>query len=316
MNSMMAHAPRKKRRSFLNQLRDYRYLLAMLAPAILFFLVFYYAPMYGLVISFKKYDYALGILGSPWNGLSNFDYLFKSGKLYTLLSNTVLYNAAFILVGMFFQISVSILLSEMNGRIFKKVCQTALFLPYFISWVAVSAIVYNLLSYRYGFVNGILKNFGGKPINFYAKAGYWPGILLIANTWKGLGYGTVVYLAAIAGIDSEIYEAAQIDGAGVFQRIFHITVPNLIPTMVTLLLLNVGGIFRGNFQMFWSLVGSNNLLYKTTDVIDTYVYRSLLTGQNFGMTAAAGLVQSILCFAMILAVNGFVKRISPDNALF
>ena len=306
----------RKRKPFLRQLHDYRYLLAMLLPAIAFFLVFYYAPMYGLVISFKRYDYALGILHSPWNGLDNFQFLFRSGKLYTLLANTVLYNTAFIVVGMMFQIAVSILLSEMNGRYFKKACQTALFLPYFISWVAVSAVVYNLLSYRYGFVNGILNSMGVKPINFYAKASYWPMILLIANTWKGLGYGTVVYMAAIAGIDAEIYEAAQIDGASVLQRIWNITLPNLISTMVTLLLLNIGGIFRGNFQLFWSLVGSNNLLYKTTDVIDTYVYRSLLTGSNFGMTSAAGLIQSVLCFAIILAVNAFVKRISPDNALF
>ena len=155
-----------------------------------------------------------------------------------------------------------------------------------------------------------------ETVNFYGNPSAWPLILVIANTWKGVGYGTVVYLAAIAGIDAEIYEAAQIDGANILQRIFRITIPNLVPTVITLTLLSVGGIFRGNFQMFWNMVGNNSLLYGKTDVIDTYVYRCLLDGTNFGMTGAAGLLQSVLCLVMILTVNAIVKKIHSESALF
>ena len=295
---------------------EYRYLLLMLVPAIAFFVLFCYVPMFGAVIAFKKYDYALGILQSPWVGFSNFQFLFRSGKLLRLAFNTIGYNIVFIAVGMFCSVALSIILSEMTGKKYKKVCQTFMFLPYFISWVCVGAIAYNLLNTRYGFINSIVTALGGKKISFYTSPAKWPGILIIANTWKGVGYNTVVYLAAIAGIDAEIYEAAEIDGATVMQRIFCITLPSLVPTMVTLLLLSVGGIFRGNFDMFWNLIGSNSLLYDTTDVIDTYVYRCLMDGTNFGMTGAAGLLQSALGLVMILAVNALVKKIHSDSALF
>ena len=234
----------------------------------------------------------------------------------SLFANTVLYNLAFILVGLVFQLFISVILSELSGRVFKKFCQTAVFLPYFVSIVVVGAIVYNLLNYRYGFINAILTAFGAEKVNFYANAGWWPFILVIANTWKNMGYGSVVYLAAITGIDAEIYEAAQIDGATILQRIFRITLPNLLPTIITVTLLNVGSIFRGNFALFWNLVGNNSLLYKTTDVIDTYVYRSMLKGTDYGMTGAAGMLQSVLCFGMIMAVNAIVKKINAESALF
>ena len=301
---------------FFRQLSEYRVLLLMLAPAVAFFIVFCYVPMFGMLIAFKNYDYSLGILRSPWVGFSNFTFLFRSGKLVSLFANTVLYNLAVILVGLVFQLFISVILSELSGRVFKKFCQTAVFLPYFVSIVVVGAIVYNLLNYRYGFINAILTAFGVEKVNFYANAGWWPFILIAANTWKNMGYGSVVYLAAITGIDAEIYEAAQIDGATILQRIFRITLPNLLPTIITVTLLNVGSIFRGNFELFWNLVGSNSLLYKTTDVIDTYVYRSMLKGTDYGMTGAAGMLQSVLCFGMIMAVNAIVKKINAESALF
>lgn len=310
--------PQKRSRMsvFFRHAVEYRYLLLMLLPSVAFFIVFCYVPMFGAVIAFKKYDYALGIFKSPWAGLSNFQFLFRSGKLLKLAFNTISYNLAFIAVGMFCAVSLSILLSEMTGKIYKKICQTFLFLPYFISWVCVGAIAFNLLNTRYGFINSIVTALGGQKIDFYTSPGKWPAILIIANTWKGVGYNTVVYLAAIAGIDAEIYEAAEIDGATLKQRIFNITIPSLIPTMVTLLLLSVGGIFYGNFDMFWNLIGSNSLLYNTTDVIDTYVYRCLMDGTNFGMTGAAGLLQSSIGLVVVLCVNGIVKKINSDSALF
>lgn len=302
--------------TFLRHVVEYRYLLMMLAPAVVFFIVFCYIPMFGAVIAFKKYDYALGILKSPWAGLSNFQFLFRSGKLLKLAFNTIGYNIAFIVVGMVSSVALSIILSEMTGKTYKKICQTFMFLPYFISWVCVGAIAFNLLNTRYGFINSTITALGGQKIDFYTSPGKWPAILIIFNTWKGVGYNTVVYLAAIAGIDAEIYEAAEIDGASVMQRIFRITIPSLIPTMVTLLLLSVGGIFYGNFDMFWNLIGSNSLLYDTTDVIDTYVYRCLMDGTNFGMTGAAGLLQSAIGLVVVLAVNAVVKRINSESALF
>ena len=301
---------------FARHLVEYRYLLLMLFPAVVFFIIFWYVPMFGAVIAFKKYDYALGIFKSPWAGFSNFEYLFRSGKLLKLAFNTVSYNVAFIVVGMVSAVALSIILSEMTGKTYKKICQTFMFLPYFISWVCVGAIAYNLLNTRYGFINSVVTSLGGQKIDFYTSPSKWPFIRVIAGTWKGLGYNTVGYLAAIAGIDAEIYEAAEIDGASVMQRIFRITVPCLLPTMVTILLLNVGGIFYGNFDMFWNLVGSNFLRDAATAVIDTYVYRCLMNGTSFGMTGAAGLLQSGIGLVVILSVNAIVKKINSDSALF
>ncbi len=306
----------RRKKSFLKKCWNYRLLLLMISPAVIYFLIFSYVPMAGLVLAFKRYDFSLGMFRSPWVGFENFKFLFNSGKLGTLFLNTVLYNAVFIAVGLFCEVMVSVILSEIGGRIYKKLCQTFIFLPYFVSMVVIGSITYNLLNYQYGFVNNIIQSLGRERINFYADAKWWPYFLIAINTWKTIGYGSVVYLATITGIDSEIHEAARIDGASVLQRIRYITIPCLIPTMITLTLLNVGSIFRGNFQMFWNVVGSNSLLYKTTDVIDTYVYRSLQESTNYGMTAATGMLQSVLCFFMIITVNAIVKKISAESALF
>lgn len=305
-----------KTNTFLRQLKQYRLLLLMLLPALIYFILFHYVPMFGVVLAFKTYDFQAGILGSPWCGWKNFEFLFASGKALKLTWNTFAYNAAFIVVGTVLQIGVAVILSELSGRYFKKICQSFLFLPYFISWVVVGTMAYNLLNYRYGFINSFLTSMGFKAINFYTKPQLWKYIIVAFNTWKGLGYGSVLYLAAITGIDAEIYESAQIDGASLIQRITHITIPCLVPTIITLTLLNIGGIFRGNFQLFYNLVGQNGLLYNATDVIDTYVFRSLMAISDFGMTSAAGLFQSVLCFVTIMAVNGIVKKVDSDSALF
>lgn len=305
-----------KRGRFFNQLKQYKLLLVMLLPALIYFGVFSYGPMFGVILAFKNHDFAAGIIGSPWSGMKNFNFLFTSGKALMLTWNTFAYNAAFIAVGTILQIIVAIILSEMMGRYFKKISQSLMFLPYFISWVVVGTMAYNLLNNRYGFINSMLARFNLKAINFYTKPSAWKYILVAFNTWKGVGYGSVMYLAAITGIDAEIYESAQIDGASIMQRVYHITVPCLMPTVITLTLLSIGGIFRGNFQLFYNLVGQNGLLYNATDVIDTYVFRSLMSISDFGMTSAAGLYQSVLCFAMIMTVNGVVKKIDADSALF
>ncbi|MBY3618901.1 sugar ABC transporter permease [Acinetobacter sp. CUI P1] len=305
-----------KGHTFWSDLKNYRVLLLMLAPAVAFFLLFAYVPMAGIIIAFKHYDYAGGIFGSAWNGFDNFRFFFESGDAWRVTRNTALYNIAFIVVNNSLQIFAAIMLFEVGGKWFRKITQSALFLPYFISWVVVGAIAYNLLNYDIGTVNALLRGLGLEPIDIYNTPAYWPYILVLVSAWKGLGYGTVMYLAAITGIDTEQYEAAEIDGANIFQRIRKVTIPNLYPTIIILVLLAVGNIFRGDFGMFYNMIGNNGLLFSSTDVIDTFVFRSLITSNDIGMSAAAGVFQSVLGFATIMTVNYAVRKYDKDRALF
>ncbi|MDF9839840.1 MULTISPECIES: ABC transporter permease subunit [unclassified Paenibacillus] len=305
-----------KGHTFWSDLKNYRVILLMLLPAVAFFLLFAYIPMAGIVIAFKKYDYAGGIFGSAWNGLDNFRFFFESGDAWRVTRNTALYNIAFIAVNNILQIFAAIMLFEVGGKWFRKLTQSALFLPYFISWVVVGAIAYNLLNYDIGTVNALLRGLGLEPVDIYNTPAYWPYILVLVAAWKSLGYGTVMYLAAITGIDTEMYEAAEIDGANIFQRIMKVTIPNLMPTVIILVLLAVGNIFRGDFGMFYNMIGNNGLLFSATDVIDTFVFRSLITSNDIGMSAAAGVFQSVLGFATIMTVNYAVRKYDKDRALF
>ncbi|MBP3887841.1 MAG: sugar ABC transporter permease [Cellulosilyticum sp.] len=301
---------------FGKKLKKNKILLLMLMPAVIYVLIFSYVPMCGIILAFKKYTFAGGIFGSKWNGLDNFKFFFQSGSAWKVTRNTVLYNVVFIIVSNVLQLAVAILLVEVKNKYFRKISQSLMFLPYFISWVIVSVIAFNLLSYDFGFINRVIEAFGGEKINFYKSPGWWPLLLTLFNTWKGIGYGSVLYLAAIMGIDTSIYEAATIDGANLFQRIFKITIPMVKPTMIILLLLAVGGIFKGNFDMFYNLIGSNGMLYNYTDVIDTFTFRALIQSNDYGMSAASGLYQSVFCFITIVIVNKLVKKYDEEYALF
>jgi len=303
-------------KGFCKKLYKYRIFLLMLSPAIIYTLVFSYYPMTGIVMAFKKYNYTGGIWGSPWNGLDNFQFFFKSGQAGTVTRNTVLYNLLFIAVNLILQISVAVLLTEIKSKHYRKLTQSIMFLPYFISWVIVGVMAFNILSSDYGFMNRLIESLGGTRISFYTTPNLWPVILTLFNAWKSVGYGSVMYLAAIMGIDTSMYEAAAIDGANVFQRIFKITIPMIMPTTIILLLLSIGGIFKGNFDMFYNLVGTNGLLYGTTDVIDTLTFRALITSNDFGMSAAMGLYQSVLCFITVVIVNKLVGRYDKEYTLF
>ena len=304
-----------KRKGFWGQVRKNRTLLCMLLPALLYVVIFSYIPMFGITIAFKDYNYNGGILGSPWCGFKNFEYLKISGKLWALTRNTLLYNLAFIVFGIIFEVGFAVMLSEITKKTFKKVTQAFMFLPYFISWVVVSTIMLNIFGQN-GVLSNVLAHFGIEDFSIYQQIRQWPVIMVAIRIWKQTGYGTVVYLAAIAGLSQEMFEAASIDGASIWQKIRYITIPGLKPTIFIMFLLSVGNIFRGDFGMFYQLVGNNQLLLETSDVIDTFVYRSLITSPNIGMSAAAGLYQSVLCFVTIVSVNWLVKKVDPDYTLF
>lgn len=291
-------------------------LLLMTLPVILYVVVFCYLPMSGIVLAFKQFDYSEGIFGSPWCGFKNFRFFFISGQAAVVMRNTVLYNIAFIIVNNIVEITVAIFISEIGGKWFKKITQGAMFLPTFISWVVVSAFVYNIFSYDFGAFNHLLRSVGGEPVDIYSQSTLWVFIIIFLNSWKHVGYGSVVYLAAIMGIDAEIYESATLDGAGELQKIRYITLPCLKPTVVILVIMGIGNIFRGDFDLFYQMVGTNSLLFNTTDVIDTFVFRSLLFSQEYGMSAAVGLFQSVLCFAFLTATNWVIRRVDPENSLY
>lgn len=307
----------RKRQSLLRKdLRENWVKWLMILPAAIVVILMCYIPMGGIVLAFKEYNYHDGIFGSPWVWFKNFTYFFQSGKAFSVTRNTILYNLAFLLVNTVLQITCAILLSELTGKWFKRITQSVMFFPYFISWVVVGAFVYNMFNFEFGAVNTFLKSIGLEPIDVYSNKGVWPFILIGVSAFKNVGYGTVMYLASISNIDSSLYEAADLDGATMWQKIRYITLPGIRPTIIILFLLAIGTIMKGDFQMFWQVTGNNPMVLEVTDVIDTYVTRSLLQLQEFGMTSAAGLYQSVFSFLLVLLANKLVKKADPDYALF
>lgn len=307
----------RKRQSLLcKDLRENWVKWLMILPAAIVVILMCYIPMGGIVLAFKEYNYHDGIFGSPWVWFKNFTYFFQSGKAFSVTRNTILYNLAFLLVNTVLQITCAILLSELTGKWFKRITQSVMFFPYFISWVVVGAFVYNMFNFEFGAVNTFLKSIGLEPIDVYSNKGMWPFILIGVSAFKNVGYGTVMYLASISNIDSSLYEAADLDGATMWQKIRYITLPGIRPTIIILFLLAIGTIMKGDFQMFWQVTGNNPMVLEVTDVIDTYVTRSLLQLQEFGMTSAAGLYQSVFSFLLVLLANKLVKKADPDYALF
>jgi len=314
----MSEKPFRKRGFFYEIIKN-RTLYLMTLPAIVFFLLLSYIPMAGIYYAFTRYNFKAGLFGSPFIGLKNFEFLFSGGidsVIMRITRNTVLYNLIFILVGNILQVMTAIVLSELSVRIFKRVSQSLMFLPHFVSYVMVAVLAYNLFSYEFGFINNLITGIGLEPYNFHATPHIWWLIIPLVYFWKTIGYGMIIYLAAIMGIDREMYEAADIDGANVFKRIWHITLPNLKPTFIILLLFSLGSILRGQFDLFYQLVGRNAQLFATTDIIDTYVYRSLTQNFDIGLGTAAGLYQSLFGMITVLTVNYIVRKMNPDYALF
>lgn len=290
-------------------------LYLMMAPGLIYLFINNYMPMAGLVVAFKNYNVVDGIFGSPWAGLSNFTYLFNDAWMIT--RNTLLYNIVFIIINLILGIAFAIFICDIRSKACKTIYQSAILLPFLMSIVIVSYITFAFFSGDNGMLNKtILPFFGKEAINWYSESKYWPVILVIVNTWKGVGYGCLIYISSISGIDPSFYEAAELNGASKWKQIRYITLPSIMPSVITLTLLNIGRIFYSDFGLFYQVTQNSGQLYDTTNVIDTYVYRALLQSGNIGMASAAGFYQSIVGFACVLLANVVVRKLSPENAMF
>lgn len=305
-----------EKEGLLYELKKNRTLFLMALPAIILVLTFGYFPISGILLAFKNYRYDAGIFGSPWAGLDNFKFFFLSGTGWQVTINTVFYNLLNLITSQLLAIIIAIVITEIKAKYFKKITQSVIFLPYFISWIIVGAFVYNIFNFETGTLNTMLKSLRLAPVDMYSMPTAWVFVITFFNSWKWVGYNSVIYIAAIASIDAECYEAADIDGANIFQKVKSITIPSITPTIIIILLLNVGRILRGDFQMFYQIIGNNGQLFNATDVIDTFVFRSLINGGDLGMTAAVTFYQSVFCFVAIMIVNAIVKKIDRENALF
>lgn len=291
---------------------------AMTLPALIGTAVFSYLPMYGIVLAFKNYKIPKGILGSAWQDpwYKNFEFLVKSNYAWRMTRNTIFLNLMFIVVGMLCAVAFAMLMYEVKKRAHVKAYQTVSILPSFVSMVAVSYIVYAFLEPSKGILNQIIVALGGEKVAWYSEPAYWPVILLIVRIWQTAGYDSILYYASLMGMDDSILEAAELDGASKWQRIRYIFVPHLTGLMIIKFVLAIGSIFRADFGLFYNVTRNVGALYPTTDVIDTYIYRTLIESANFTLSSAASVLQSVVGTALLLLTNFIVKKIDPDKALF
>lgn len=288
----------------------------MVLPGVVFFVLFNYLPMAGIQVAFRHFNFREGLFGSPWVGLENFRFFLTNPRVGRVVWNTFFLNLSFIVVHTILQISGALMLNELRSKWFRKVTQSLTFLPYFVSWIIVSVFVYNLLNYDYGALNRLIEGLGLESVAFYNSPQLWPLILILVDSWKWIGFGSIIYLAALSGINPEYYEAAIIDGARKMQQIRFVTLPLLLPTVLILSLLALGRVLNADFGMFYGIIGDNSVLFPTTDVVDTFVFRSLRVLGDIGMASAVGFLQSIVGFLMVLASNLMVRRLHPEGALF
>ena len=301
---------------FIMELRKNWILFVFLIPCFIYFMINNYLPMVGTYFAFTQFNFRDGLFASPFVGFKNFQFLVKA-DLPRLTRNTVLYNVVFIGLGNVLQIFFAILVSRVTVRWFKRTSQTLIFMPYFVSFVILKVIVYNVFEYQYGLINTYIAAFGGQRVDFYNTPSYWPSLITLFFLWKNIGYGMVIYLATIMGISDEYYDAAKVDGANVYQQIRYITLPQLKPTFIILVLYSIGGIMRGQFELFYQMMGNNGVLYNVADILDTYVYRVTTTQPlSMGLGAAAGLYQSVFGFVIIMVTNFLIKRKNSEYALF
>lgn len=298
-------------------------LLTMVAPGAIWLLLLRYLPMGGIILAFKNYKiypkdptFLNNLIHSKWVGLDNFKFLFTTGDSWVMIRNTLAYNIVFIILGVIIPVAFAVMMSELSKKFVAKTYQTLMFFPYFLSWVVVSYFLNAFIDAQYGLIPMAQRAAGETAVSWYTTPGPWPYIIVFANLWKNVGYSTVLYLAAITGIDQTQYEAAAIDGASKWQQILHVTLPNLRTMIAILFILNVGKIFNADFGLFWNVPMQNGALFSVTQVIDTYIYRVLMNTGNIGQSTATGLLQNIVGFICIIGANAVVKKIDSDSTLF
>jgi len=305
------------RRSGLKRFRKYAPLYLLMLPGIVYLIINNYAPMFGMFIAFKNINFSAGIFDSDWVGFKNFEYLFKTTDAFIITRNTILYNAAFIVIGTVLSIAVAILLNEIRVKVLSRFYQSVIVLPHLISFVVVGYLVYSALSFETGFMNKtVLPLLGIEGISWYTEPKYWPFILTLVQLWKSVGFSCIIFLASIISIDPEYYEAATLDGASKWRQIRSITIPLITPVIIMLTLLSIGRMFYSDFGLFYQVPMNSGMLNDTTNVIDTYVYRSLMIMGDIGMASAAGVYQSIVGFVLVLSANYIVRKFNRENALF
>lgn len=285
-------------------------------PGLIYLFINNYMPMVGLAVAFKDYKYNLGIWKSPWTGFKNFRFLFKTGDALIMIRNTLLYNVAWIIIGMVLGVAFAILLNEVMSKYAKKFYQTVILMPYLMSMVVIAYLVFAYLAPGTGLFTNLLTRITGHEISFYTETKYWPFILTFVNQWKGIGFGMILYLSSVVGIDPSLYEAAALDGATRWQQHIRVTIPLLKPTIIMMMILNMGQIFRSDFGLFYQVPMDQGALYSVTQTIDTYVYRALLQRNDVGMSSAASFIQSVVGFIFIVTANQIVKKADEKNSLF
>ncbi|NBC70328.1 ABC transporter permease subunit [Paenibacillus sacheonensis] len=301
----------RKRASLLRYIWFNRYLYIMLIPALVYYLIFHYIPMYGAVVAFKEFSITKGILGSDWAGFEHFRYLFSQDKFWEVFKNTVIISLYRLAFGFPAPIIAALLLNEVRSRLFKQTIQTVIYLPHFISWVILGGILINLLSTDSGVVNNIIKLFGGTPIGFLSNESYFRSTLVLSMIWKEFGWNTIIYIAALAGISPHLYEASVIDGANRFQRLLYLTIPLIRSTIVLILILRLGGIMEAGFEQIFVLYHPG--VYRVSDIIDTYVYRIGLTDGKFSLAAAVGLFKSLINFTLLVLANWLSRKMGEHG---
>lgn len=314
-------AVKKKKGGLLRDIAKNKFSYLIALPAIIYVFLFSYLAYPYMLLAFQRYDYRNSsiwdiIFHGNWCGLQNFQFFFASQNAFRVTFNTIFLNVLFILTGTFMSVLLALLLNELRSRWFAKTTQAIMLFPQYISWVMVSYILLSLFANQYGLVNSVLRSWGMKPVNWYTEPGVWPAILVVMRIWKGAGMNAIIFLAAITSIDSSLYEAAAIDGANRFQMLRRITLPLIAPTVVIMTLLSLGKIMYGDFGMIYALVGDNGVLYPTTDIIDTYVFRALRQVGDMSQSTAIGLFQSVIGFIMVYGSNWLARKFFPDGALY
>lgn len=306
---------RSKKINRKRKLKDNISLWGLAFPGFFLMILFKYVPMFGIILAFKDYVPRKGIFGSEWNGLENFEFFFASQDAGRTIGNTLFYSVTFLILDAVLGVLIALLLFHLKNQRRLKVYHTIMLIPKFLSIVIISFIVYGFLSPSQGLVNHVINLLGGEDIQWYLEAKYWPAILIIVHIWQILGSGCLYYYASLVGIDSTLFEAASIDGAGTLQKCWHIAIPSLVPVICMMLILGIGGLFSGDMGLFYNVPKDQGTLYATTDIIATYTYRSMLAG-SLDKSTAVGLFQSVTGMILVLISNGIIRKVSPENSMF